>query len=189
MPPHIDWLIVGDFNLYRNPEDRNHEGANIPDMLMFNEAISTLGLIELPLKGQCFTWTNKQQPPLLERLDWFFSSVSWTSNYPNTFASTLTMETSDHVPCLISISTAIPKGSVFRFENYWLQHDDFFNQVQLGWFSPTFHHDAAKNITARFKNLRKVLEEWKHSLSNLKDNINNVKLTLSFLNFWKKLGI
>jgi hypothetical protein len=113
MPDTIDWIIVGDFNLYRNPCDRNREGDNYPAMLMFNDAISSLGLIELPLKGQRFTWSNKQHPPLLERLDWFFTSASWTLSYPNTSVSTLTMETSDHVPCHISISTAIPKGIYF----------------------------------------------------------------------------
>jgi hypothetical protein len=69
MSNDVDWLVVGDFNLYRHPLDRNKPGADIADMLMFNEAISSLGLIELPLKGQRFTWTNKQHPPLLERLD------------------------------------------------------------------------------------------------------------------------
>jgi hypothetical protein len=167
MPDSLDWIIVGDFNLYSNPEDRNRDGANFPAMLMFNDAISSLGLTELPLKGQRFTWTNKQHPPLLERLDWFFTSVSWTISYPNTSVSTLTMETSDHVPCLISISTTIPKGSIFHFENYWLSHDDFLTQVQEGWFSTIHHPDAAKNITTRFKNLRKVLRTWKKTLSNL----------------------
>lgn len=51
MPDTIDWLIVGDFNLYRNPSDRNRPGADYFDMLMFNAAISTLGLVEIPLKG------------------------------------------------------------------------------------------------------------------------------------------
>jgi hypothetical protein len=68
MPDGVDWLLVGDFNLYRNPEDRNRQGADFGDMLMFNEAISALGLVELPLKGQRYTWTNKQCPSLLERL-------------------------------------------------------------------------------------------------------------------------
>jgi len=183
MPDTIDWLIVGDFNLYRNPEDRNRDGANFPAMLMFNDAISSLGLIELPLKGQRFTWSNKLHPPLLERLDWFFTSVSWTISYPNTSVNTIPMETSYHVPCLISISTAIPKGSIFRFENYWLNHDDFFAQVQDGWFTNILHPDAAKNITARFKNLRSVLKAWKQTLSNLSTTISNVKLILSLLNF------
>jgi len=59
MPPQVDWLVVGDFNLYRNPRDRNKPGANYSEMMLFNEAISKLGLIELPLKGKRFTWSNK----------------------------------------------------------------------------------------------------------------------------------
>jgi len=150
---------------------------------MFNAAISALGLVEIPLKGQRFTWSNKQHPPLLERLDWFFTSPSWTISYPNTNASTLIMETSDHVPCLINISTQIPKRHIFRFKNYWLQHDDFMNQVHLGWYTPLQIDDAAKNITTKFKNLRRVLKEWKQTLSNLKEIISNVKLVLTFINF------
>lgn len=71
MLPEIDWLIVGDFNLIRRPLDRNREGADTIEMFLFNEAISKLGLIELSLHGRQYTWTNKQFPPLLERLDWF----------------------------------------------------------------------------------------------------------------------
>jgi len=48
-------------------------------MLLFNEAMSALGLVELPLYGKKFTWTNKQPSPLLERLNWFFTSSSWTT--------------------------------------------------------------------------------------------------------------
>lgn len=81
---------------------------------------------------------------------------------------------------MISISTDIPKSSIFRFENFWLQHDDFLNQVQLGWHSPYFCSDAAKNITTKFKNLRKVLKAWNQTISSLKDNIKNVKLIICF---------
>lgn len=70
------WMIVGDFNLIRKPDDRNKPGGNILEMLAFNAAISRLRLVELPLKGCKYTWTNKQHNPLLERLDWFFTSNS-----------------------------------------------------------------------------------------------------------------
>jgi hypothetical protein len=33
MPDEMEWLVVGDFNLYRKPEDRNRPGGNISDML------------------------------------------------------------------------------------------------------------------------------------------------------------
>lgn len=155
MPDEVDWLLVGAFNLYRNLEDHNKPGANFAEMLLFNETINALGLVELPLKGQCFIWTNKQNMPLLER------STSWTTSYPNALVSTLIMETSGHVPCLISISTNIPKGHIFRFENFWLQRDDFLLQVQLGWFGASDQQDATKNITTKFKNLRRVLKQWK----------------------------
>lgn len=63
-----------------------------------------------------------------------------------------------------------------------MQHDDFFNQVQLGWFAPVHHLDAAKNVKARLRNLRKTLKDWSHTLSNLKTNIDRVKLVLDFTN-------
>ena len=55
-----NWLLVGDFNFYRSLEDRNRSGGNIQDTFIFNEAIGQLGLIELPLKGRAFTWSNMQ---------------------------------------------------------------------------------------------------------------------------------
>lgn len=69
MPENVDWLIIGNFNLCRSPDDRNRLGGNHLDMYLFNEAISSLGLVDLPLKGRRFTWSNKQPSPLLERLD------------------------------------------------------------------------------------------------------------------------
>lgn len=57
-----DWLVVGDFNLMRKPEDRNREGADLNEIFLFNEAINKLDLIELPLHGRQYTWTNKQFP-------------------------------------------------------------------------------------------------------------------------------
>lgn len=91
------------------------------------------------------------------------------------------METLDHVPCVVKIHTAITKGKVFRFENYWMEHPDFINVVQHAWSIPVVVSDKAKIITAKFKNLRRVLRAWQSTLSNLKTSIANVKLVLSFV--------
>jgi hypothetical protein len=80
MPDETDWIVLGDFNFIRGPEDRNKPGGDINDMILFNDAINRLGLIELPLKGRKFTWSNMQQDPLLEKLDWVF-----TISYPSSF--------------------------------------------------------------------------------------------------------
>ena len=55
MPQEVNWLLAGDFNLLRNPEDRNKPGGNLQDTLIFNDVIGHLGLVELPLKGRAFT--------------------------------------------------------------------------------------------------------------------------------------
>jgi hypothetical protein len=89
MPDDVDWLVLGDFNLIRSREDRNRAGGNVQDMLAFNIAISNLGLEELKLSGNWYTWSNMQDNPFLERLDWFFASISWMSNYPGSLVKTL----------------------------------------------------------------------------------------------------
>jgi len=38
-------------------------------MFMFNSTISHLRLTDIPLEGRKFTWSNMQNPPLLEKLD------------------------------------------------------------------------------------------------------------------------
>ena len=60
MPDQTEQIIVGGFNLIRKPEDKNKEGGDVNEMFLSNEAISTLNLVELPLHGRHFTWTNKQ---------------------------------------------------------------------------------------------------------------------------------
>jgi hypothetical protein len=50
-------------------------------MMNFSSAIQALVLEEIPLKGRNFTWSNMQDDPLLEKLDWIFTSANWTSDF------------------------------------------------------------------------------------------------------------
>jgi len=118
MSLEVNCIILGDFNLIRKPEDRNRPGGDLIEMFMFNEAISELGLVEIPLQGRKFTWSNMQPSPLLEKLDWVFTSNNWTLTFPSTTVKVLGMTPSDHCPCLVTFSTVIPRSKIFRFENF-----------------------------------------------------------------------
>jgi hypothetical protein len=131
-------LFLGDFNFYRSIEDRNRPGGNLQDTLIFNDAIGALGLVELPLKGRAYTWSNMQAQPLLEQLDWFFTSVNWTQSYPNTLVLPMAKITSDNIPCKVVIGTNIPRSHIFRFENFWCDHDGFMDTVLGAWNKPQF---------------------------------------------------
>jgi hypothetical protein len=65
IPTDENYMMVGDFNLIRFPQDRNRPGSNVNEMLLFNEAISQVGLLDIPLKGRKYTWSNMQSAPLV----------------------------------------------------------------------------------------------------------------------------
>lgn len=175
-----NWIFLGDFNFYRSLSNRNKPGGCLADTMLFNEAIGHLGLIELSLKGRAFTWSNMQQNPLLEQLDWFFTSVNWTIDYPNTEVLPLAKITSNHIPCKIAIGTKIPRSNLFRFENYWVEQGSFLQTIQDSWESTFSPPSAAKCISAKFKKPRSVLKEWSRNLSNLKLLIGNCNAVIFF---------
>jgi hypothetical protein len=109
MPDDMDRLVVGDFNLIKNPTNRYKPGGDVNDMLLFNEAINAQGWVEMPLHGRKFTWSNKQASPLLQRLDWFFTSNSWTLHY---------FDTSAQLSWNLLIMSPVSSLSVLQFQEH-----------------------------------------------------------------------
>jgi hypothetical protein len=173
IPIDEDWLILGDFNFIRSPANRNKPGGDVDDMLIFNDVIRTQNLTELPIKGRKYTWSNMQEDPLLEQLDWFFTFVHWTTSYPATIVTPQRKPTSDHTPCLVSIQTDIPGSRIFRFESFWAAHPGFKQIVTQSWSKPTHKLNSAANINAKFKRLRYDLKHWSKSISKLSICIEN----------------
>ena len=62
-----------------------------------------------------------QSDPILEQIDWFFTSAAWTIAYPNTLVKPLARPTSDYVPCVVVVDTTIPKSKVFCFNDHWIR--------------------------------------------------------------------
>jgi hypothetical protein len=154
IPDDEDWLILGDFNFIRSPAYRNKPGGNVDDMLISNDIIRAQNLKELPIKGRKYTWINMQDDPLLEQLDWFFTSVHWTASYLPSIGTPQGKPTSDHTPCLVSIHTNIPGSKIFMFESFWTAHPGFQQIVTKSWSKPTHKSNSAANINAKFKRLR-----------------------------------
>ena len=173
IPDDEDWLLLGDFNFIRGPANRNKPGGNVNDMLTFNDFIRAQHLTELKIQGRSFTWSNMQDSPLLEQLDWFFTSLHWTLSYPATSISPQCKPTSDHTPLLVTIQTTIPGSKIFRFENYWTTHRGFLQMVANSWNKPTHKSNSAANLNAKFKRLRYDIKHWSKSISKLKICIQN----------------
>jgi hypothetical protein len=112
------WLMAGDFNSIRNPQERSIVNMSSNEHL-FNDFIWDLTLQEIPLLDRFFTWSNMQNPPILSKLDRVLLNPQWDSILPNTVISTLPRITSDHYPLKVEISTNIPRPQIFRCCNNW----------------------------------------------------------------------
>jgi len=86
MPEDIDWLILGDFNLIRRPENRNIQGGSLMEMFILMRQSVPWVSMKLLCRRE-YTWSNKQISPLLEKLDWAFTLNSWVLSYPDTSLS------------------------------------------------------------------------------------------------------
>jgi hypothetical protein len=154
------WMLLGDFNLIRAPEHKNRPGGDSNHMMLFNNMIQAHNLEEIPLKGRNFTWSNMQDSPLLEKLDWVFTSADWTIEFPNTLSFPLAKLGSDHTPIHVKIGNDIPKSCIFRFENYWMEFDGFIETTMNKWSNAPLIMDSAKNIMSKFKATRYGLKKW-----------------------------
>jgi hypothetical protein len=114
-----------------------------------------------------------EDSPLLEQLDWFFTSNNWISHYPNSMVLALAKTGSDNVPCVVIIDTLIPKARLFRFENYWVDMPGFKECVADSWTNDSRKLSSANILTDKLKNLRFYLKRWQVSLSCLKLLIQN----------------
>lgn len=157
---------------------RNKLGGDIADMNMFSDMIIGLDLVNIPFSGRSFTWSNMQSDPLLVKLYWILTSVSWALKFPATFVLPLSRPISDHIPYVLHIGTSIPKANLFRFENFWIHYLSFKDIVQLHQHSSPFFANSARNLSGKFKQVRIGMRNQSKSLSNLSKLIFNCNSVL-----------
>jgi hypothetical protein len=100
-----------------------------------------------------------QHNPLLERLDWVFTSTTWTYEFPNTLSFPLSRLGSDHIPIHVQIGTYIPRANLFRFENYWINFVRFLDTVKINWDSSAYKSDSGFMLNGKFMKLRYGLKK------------------------------
>lgn len=71
----------GDFNLVRKVEEKLTINVDVHLMDAFNEMINTTSLRELHRSGSRYTWTNKQNPPIMCVLDRVLVSNAWEDRF------------------------------------------------------------------------------------------------------------
>ncbi|GJX28014.1 RNA-directed DNA polymerase, eukaryota [Tanacetum coccineum] len=93
-------MIMGDFNEVIEAGERHGSNFNSRQVDIFNEFISNSSLIDIPLGGFNFTWTDKWGSKM-SKLDRFLISDRFHEDFPNVNGVILEKGIPDHRPILL----------------------------------------------------------------------------------------
>ena len=117
----------GDFNVIRFPSERLGAGIFTCCMNDFSDFISLRGLMDNPLEGGLYTWSNSNST---SRIDRFLFSPVLVDYFTHFSQKRLPRVLSDHFPILLE-SGSHRRGRIpFCFENMWLKAEGFLDKVK-----------------------------------------------------------
>ena len=117
------WCVFGDFNVVRYPRERLGCTNFSQAMIDFSDFIDSINLIDLPLLGGPFTWSNGADPPSMSRIDRVLVSRDWEDHFSDVNQKLLPKPVSDYSPLLMEGGGMARGKSAFKFENMWLKAD------------------------------------------------------------------
>ncbi|KAL8463730.1 hypothetical protein ACS0TY_034404 [Phlomoides rotata] len=152
------WLICGDFNCIKSPEEKiNGNPPTAYELRDFQEFCFSLGLEDVRSSGCFFTWSAF---PKWSKLDRVMYNPLWALG--NLFCQTEFLNSgawSDHSPSITAvIQQALPKKRAFKFFNMWSEHPDFLSLVEGNW-STLFRGTKQFTLAKKLKGLKGILKD------------------------------
>ena len=155
------WLLLGDFNLILNAQEKNNNRLNLQMINRFRATIDNLELARIELRGKKYTWCNDQQSPTMTRIDHIFASTDWLDLFPRTELQALASLGSDHCALFLQGDTNRDFCRGFRFEAHWVQMPGFADTVQKAWSTPVDTQDAILRLHVKLLCTGKALRNWR----------------------------
>ncbi|XP_072058205.1 uncharacterized protein [Arachis hypogaea] len=156
-------LFIGDFNdilsqekkigLHPKPQSQVKEFRQFVDMNC---------LMDLDLKGGRFTWFSNPRNVFItrEKIDRVLANWEWRALYQQASLTALPAISSDHCPIVLNINQIQRREMSFKFEAFWVDHDECENVVRKGWDKWNIHGCDWKGITRKMENCKEELKKW-----------------------------
>lgn len=151
----LPYVIGGDFNIMRRPEDKSTDKFDPKWPDLFNMVLEALDLREIKMSRQQFTWVRHGDDPTYEKLDRVLVSTEWEEKFPLSTVESHNRGQSNHTPLILNTgsSTHVSNPPLFKFQRGWLLRDGFFDMVANIWQS-TNHGNT--NLERWQNNIRAV---------------------------------
>ena len=98
----VPWCVGGDFNVIRFPSERLGATGYSSAMFDFSDFISLHGLVDMPLEGGAFSWSNNRSNASMSRIDRFLFNTEWEGHYSKIEQKRLCRLLSNHFPIMLT---------------------------------------------------------------------------------------
>jgi hypothetical protein len=158
----LPFLIGGDFNIMRKPEDKSCGDFDTKWPSLFNVVIESLDLREIVMTGRQYTWSGAGDNPPYEKLNRVLASTEWEINFPLAKVEARDRNISDHTPLVVSTcaSTHQSGSRPLRFERGWLLKKGFYDMVANIWRSENSGSSTLQRWQSKVRRLRQHLRGW-----------------------------
>ncbi|GJU08291.1 RNA-directed DNA polymerase, eukaryota, reverse transcriptase zinc-binding domain protein, partial [Tanacetum coccineum] len=171
--------MFGDMNAVRNEQERVGSIFNNIEADYFNSFIDAIGLVDLPIKGRCFTWMNKACTKL-SKLDRFLISEDVIDLLPDIRITALDRIWSDYNHMLLHVEKIDFGPSPFKLYNSWLLRDGFDDLIKSEWDSldsnnsgfPIKCHEKKAAAFEELSSIEKKIDEGSVSPSDTENCLN-----------------
>ncbi|GJS76896.1 RNA-directed DNA polymerase, eukaryota [Tanacetum coccineum] len=121
---NIIWVVFGNFNVVRSPDERNGCLFNVGEVCAFNDFISQNGLFDFPVCERRFTCFDKDGRKA-SKLDRFLVSASFFDIWKDANVNVLYRSYSDHCPILLKVKGGNYGPKPFKIFNKWFNEIGF----------------------------------------------------------------
>lgn len=134
----LPWICIGDFNeILRSEEQFGPNERDSSQIAGFREAVDVCGLNDLGYIGLDWTFKRKINNNQFCRvwLDRALATAEWSEMFPFATLRHLVAAKSDHAPIVLfnemeDASRRVGLDKIFRYEQMWEQHVNFFPMLQ-----------------------------------------------------------
>ncbi|CAA7061787.1 unnamed protein product [Microthlaspi erraticum] len=150
------WIVMGDFNQILSIYEAYSlvpTSISLAGMVDFQDCIDACHLFDLSSRGCFYTWDNKSlSNPKARKLDRALINEPWQDSFPNANALFDAPGSSDHSPCLVSLSTESSRRRTrFNFFAFFTLHPDYRNLIESAWSSVSISGGATFSLYQRLR--------------------------------------
>ncbi|XP_077211531.1 uncharacterized protein LOC143846836 [Tasmannia lanceolata] len=162
------WIVGGDFNTIRFPAEKSRLATINRSMRNLSNFIQDSQLIDLPLLGAKYTWSNNQDNLIMSRLDRVLISNEWDEAFPRICQSALPKPTSDYNPMMLEVSDYSGGPRPFRLNLALCENPKLEELISKWWDEEWTEEEWTEGwkgfiLFKKLKHLKKKVKEWQKS--------------------------